>query len=156
MSKFFVSAMGGTFDILHQGHVALLSKAFELSEKTIIGLTSDQLATKKGKKLWNDYSTRLENLIDLIEKKFPNSNFYISKLDNDFGPAILKDDVEALIVSEETAYQIDILNKKRKEKNLPPVQGIIVPMVMAEDGTRISSTRIRNSEIDPEGKTCSN
>ncbi|MDX1596149.1 MAG: pantetheine-phosphate adenylyltransferase [Nitrosopumilaceae archaeon] len=156
MSKFFVVAMGGTFDVLHKGHVTLLSKAFEVSDKTIIGLTSDRLALKKGKKLWNNYSTRMKNLIALIEKKFPNSNFHISKLDDDFGPAVLKDEVEALVVSEETAYQIDILNQQRKEKNLPPVHGVIVPMVMAEDGTRISSTRIRNSEIDSEGKTHTN
>lgn len=152
MPKFDVVAMGGTFDVIHKGHVALLSKAFEVSNKTIIGLTSDQLATKKDKKLWNDYSTRLKNLVSLIEQKFPNSNFHISKLDDDFGPAVLKDEVEALVVSEETSYQIQVLNKKRKEKNLSPVCGVIVPMVMAEDGTRISSTRIRNSEIDSEGK----
>ncbi len=152
MSKFNVVAMGGTFDVLHKGHVALLSKAFEVSDKIIIGLTSDQLASKKGKKLWNDYSTRLENLVSLIEKKFPNSNFHISKLDNDFGPAVLKGEVEALVVSEETSYQIEILNEKRKEKNLSPVSGVIVPMVMADDGARISSTRIRNSEINSEGK----
>lgn len=152
MSKFNVVAMGGTFDVIHKGHIALLSKAFEVSNKTIIGLTSDQLAAKKGKTLWNDYITRLENLVTLIEQKFPNSNFHISKLDNDFGPAVLKGEVEALVVSEETSYQIDILNEKRKEKNLSPVSGIIVPMVMAEDKTRISSTRIRNSEIDSEGK----
>jgi len=152
VSKFNVVAMGGTFDVIHKGHIALLSKAFEVSNKTIIGLTSDQLAVKKGKKLWNDYPTRLENLVSLIERKFPNPNFNISKLDNDFGPAVLKGEVEALVVSEETSYQIEILNKKRKEKNLSLVSGVIVPMVVAEDGTRISSTRIRNSEIDSEGK----
>ena len=152
MSKFNVVAMGGTFDVIHKGHIALLSKAFEVSDKTIIGLTSDQLAAKKGKKLWNDYPTRLENLIALIEQKFPNSNFHISKLDNDFGPAVLKSEVEALVVSDETSYQIDILNEKRKEKDLSPVSGVVVPMVTAEDGIRISSTRIRNSEIDSEGK----
>lgn len=155
MSKFNVVAMGGTFDVIHKGHIALLSKAFEASNKTIIGLTSDQLAAKKRKTLWNDYTTRLENLVSLIEQKFPNSNFHISKLDDDFGPAVLKSEVEALVVSDETSYQIDVLNEKRKEKNLSPVSGIVVPMVMAEDKTRISSTRIRNSEIDSEGKLAS-
>ena len=39
----------------------------------------------------------------------------------------------------------------RKERNLKPVELVIVPMKMASDGNRISSTRIRNSEIDSSG-----
>lgn len=152
MPKFDLVAMGGTFDLLHNGHIALLSKAFEVSNKVVIGLTSDPLASKKGKKLENNYQTRLENLVQLIENNFPNSNFQISKLDDDFGPAVLKEEVQALIVSEETSYQIDILNKKRKEENLSSVAGVIVPMVLADDGSRISTTRMKNSEIDSKGK----
>lgn len=152
MPKFDMVAMGGTFDILHNGHIALLSKAFDVSNKVVIGLTSDQLASTKGKKLENDYNTRLENLVKLIEDKFPKSDFQISKLNNDFGPAVLKEEVQALVVSEETSYQIDILNQKRQEKNLSPVDGVVVPMVLAEDGNRISTTRMKNSEIDSKGK----
>ena len=37
------------------------------------------------------------------------------------------------------------------EEKPPPVQIIHVPMVLAQDGTRISTTRIKNSEIDAEG-----
>ena len=51
----------------------------------------------------------------------------------------------------ETAYQGDVLNKLRIERGLAPVQVIVVPMILAQDGIRISSTRIRSSEIDPQG-----
>ena len=151
MTKFDVVATGGTFDIIHDGHVALLSESFAISKKVIIGLTSDYLASKKQKKLVNDYSKRLESLIALIEKKFPGTEYQISKLDNDFGPAVLEGNVQALVVSEETAPQGDVLNKLRSEKNFPPVEVIVVPMVLAKDGSRISTTRIKNSEIDSEG-----
>ena len=50
MSKFSLVAMGGTFDIIHQGHLTLLANAFEISNKVIIGLTSDEFVQKKGKK----------------------------------------------------------------------------------------------------------
>ena len=40
------------------------------------------------------------------------------------------------------------MNTKRNERNLSPVEIIIVPMKLASDGERISSTRIRNAEID--------
>ncbi len=133
----------------------MLTNAFEISDKVIIGLTSDELAAKKGKNPTHTYSQRLENLTSVLSKEFPNASFQISKLDNDFGPAVLEKGVEALIVSDETSNQGDILNKLRAEKNLPPVEIISVPMFLAKDGTRISSTRIKNAEIDSEGNLLS-
>ena len=155
MFEFSLIAMGGTFDIIHKGHLTLLSNAFEISDKVIIGLTSDEFAAKKGKTLINKYEKRLENLTKIISKKFPNSFFQISKLDNDFGPAVLEKEVEALVVSDETSNQGNILNKLREEQNLPHVKVITVPMFLAKDGTRISTTRIKNSEIDADGNLLS-
>ena len=147
--------MGGTFDIIHKGHLTLLSNAFEISDKVIIGLTSDEFAVKKGKTLINKYEKRLENLTKIISKEFPNSSFQISKLDNDFGPAVLEKEVEALVVSDETSNQGNVLNKLREERNLPSVKVITIPMFLAKDGTRISTTRIKNSEIDADGNLLS-
>lgn len=151
MPKFSLVAMGGTFDIIHRGHITLLSNAFAISDKVIVGLTSDDLAAKKGKIPNNKYEKRLENLTNSISREFPNTSFQISKLDNDFGPAVLEKEVEALVVSDETSNQGSVLNKLRSEKNLPPVKIITVPMFLAKDGTRVSTTRIKNSEIDSEG-----
>lgn len=155
MSKFSLIAMGGTFDIIHRGHLTLLSTAFEISEKVIIGLTSDEFVQKKGKNPIHKYDERLKNLTSIIFKKFPNSYFEISQLNNDFGPAVLQEEVEALVVSDETKNQGDILNKLRSERNLSPVEVIVVPMSLAKDGERISTTRIKNSEIDSEGNLLS-
>jgi len=147
--------MGGTFDIIHKGHLTLLSNAFGISNKVIIGLTSDELAKKKGKFPTNKYEKRYENLIKIISKKFPNTSFQISKLDDDFGPAVLEKGVEALVVSDETSNQGNMLNKLRKKRNLPPIKIITIPMFLAKDGTRISTTRIKNSEIDIDGNLLS-
>ena len=155
MSKFSLVAMGGTFDIIHRGHLTLLSNAFSISDKIIIGLTSDEFAQKKGKLTINKYDKRLENLIEIILIEFPNSSFQISKLDNDFGPAVLEKGVEALVVSDETSNQGAILNQLRAERKLPLVQIITVPMFLAKDGTRISTSRIKNSEIDIDGNVLS-
>jgi pantetheine-phosphate adenylyltransferase len=151
MSKFKTVALGGTFDIIHKGHFTLLQQGFSISSKVIIGLTSDEFAIKKGKKLLHNYSQRLESLKAVIDKNFPNSRYEISKLDNDFGPAVLKSEVEALVVSEEKTGQGEVLNKLRSQKHLSPVAVVSVPMVLAKDGKRISTTRIKNSEIDAEG-----
>jgi len=151
MESFDLVAMGGTFDVIHSGHMALLNKAFSISSKVIIGLSSDQLATKKGKNLVNDYSKRLSLLKSVIEKNFPNSSYEVSKLENDFGPAVIEGSVKALVVSEETSNKGLVLNELRAERNLPPVKIVLVPMVLAKDGKAISTTRIRNSEIDSNG-----
>ena len=151
MSKFSLIAMGGTFDIIHHGHITLLSTAFDISEKVIIGLTSDEFVQKKGKNPIHKYDERLKNLTSIIFKKFPNSYFEISQLNNDFGPAVFEKEVQALVVSDETKNQGNILNKLRTERNISTVEIIVVPMTLAKDGKRISTTRIKNSEIDADG-----
>ena len=55
--EFNLVALGGTFDIIHAGHMSLLDKGFSVSKKVILGLTSDELAEKKGKKLLNSFHT---------------------------------------------------------------------------------------------------
>ena len=151
MESFDLVAMGGTFDVIHNGHMALLKKSFSISSKVIIGLSSDQLAIKRGKSLVNDYSKRFSLLESAVEKNFPNSSYEISKLENDFGPAVVEGSVKALVVSEETSTKGLHLNELRAERNLPSVEIVVVSMVLAEDGKAISSTRIKNSEIDSNG-----
>ena len=151
MQKYDIVALGGTFDIIHDGHMKLLNKAFSISNKAIIGLTSDELAAKKGKNLLKNFHQRFESLKSVIEKNFSKSSYEISKLENDFGPAVIEGSVQALVVSEETSSKGQLLNELRSERNLPPVEILVVPMVLAEDGSAISTTRIKNSEIDTSG-----
>ena len=149
--QFKLVAIGGTFDIIHVGHLSLIEKASSISERTIIGLTSDSLAVKNGKNIINNFKQRFENLEKTLKEKFSGNLFEIAELNDDFGPAVIEGDVDALIVSEETSKKGDTLNDMRKERNLSPVEIIIVPMKLASDGDIISSSRIRNSEIDASG-----
>lgn len=151
MKKYKLVALGGTFDILHRGHLELLRKGFDISSRVIIGLTSDELAKKRGKHLIHGYTQRYKTLEDVIERNFPNISYKISKLENDFGPAVLEKEVEALVVSEETAFQGNELNLLRRKRNSPDVDVVVVPMVLAKDGKHISTSRIKTSEIDSDG-----
>ena len=151
MKKYGLVALGGTFDLLHRGHFELLSKGFLISSKVIIGLTSDEFAKKKDKAPTNSYEQRHAILEAMIKKNFPNANYEISKLENDFGPAVLEKEVEALVASEETAFKGNELNRLRRLRNTLDVDVIVVPMVLAKDGRKISTSRIRSLEIDSDG-----
>jgi pantetheine-phosphate adenylyltransferase len=149
--KFFVVATGGTFDEIHVGHVALLAKAFQVGNKVIIGVSSDKFAAERGKKLNYNFEERVANLKKAIKKEFGDVNYEIAKLDGDFGPAVTTSDGEALVASAETQSKGRLLNEMRAKKGLRPVKVIAVELIKAEDGSAISSTRIRAGEIDRHG-----
>jgi len=144
-------ATGGTFDILHKGHYTLLLKAFEVGKQVIIGISSDYYASVKKKKITNEYPIRLKNLKRFIEDKFNKSNYSIYELNDFYGPTVLTKDVQAVVTTEGTKENCIKINELRKSKGLPQLEIIIVPLVKDQDGKVISSTRIREGEIDING-----
>jgi cytidyltransferase-like protein len=150
--KYRVVATGGTFDHLHLGHKALLSKSFEVGDKVVIGVTSDAFAARAGKAPDGSYEERVEGLEELLRTQFPGRKYVIAKLDDYFGPGIAAPEVEAIVVSEETSARVPIANALRAKKGYPPLKVILVDYVLAEDARPISSTRIRCREIDEQGR----
>jgi pantetheine-phosphate adenylyltransferase len=152
--KYDVVATGGTFDVIHIGHLALLSKAFEVGKKVIIGVSSDAFASviKGNIKLNHNFEQRVGNLKEKIEEKFGNVTYEITKLDDVYGPTVIYGHVEAIISSTETAVNGHLINEIRSKNGLKPLNIISVNMIPAEDGSPISSTRIRKGEIDSSGK----
>lgn len=152
IEKFSIVATGGTFDEIHTGHITLLAKAFEVGDKVIIGVSSDEFAVKRSKKLKHGFEERVENLKKIIRNEFKDVNYEIAKLDEDFGPAVTSGPVRALVASIETGYKANTLNEIRTRNGLRPVKIITVELVKAEDGLPISSTRIKAGEIDNKGR----
>lgn len=73
----------GTFDLLHYGHINLLQRAKALGDYLIVGLSTDEFNTIKGKKSYFTYSERklmLEALrcVDLV---IPEKNWEQKKED---------------------------------------------------------------------------
>jgi len=63
MRKYRTVATGGTFDHIHTGHEALLSRSFELGEVVVIGVTSDAFASREGKSPDQSYEERVRALV---------------------------------------------------------------------------------------------
>ena len=144
--------MGGTFDILHIGHEALFKIASNESDIILIGLTTDERA-KKGRRTvnLNNYDIRKENIEILLDSLGILEKFEIVPLSNDWGPSVIDGHFEAIIVSEETKHTAERINKIRMKEGKSELRIVVVPMIMAFDGQIISSSRIRNNEIDSQG-----
>ena len=145
-------ALGGTFDQIHRGHELLLERAFDTGESVFIGLTSDAFAASSGKNILHGYDQRKTELENFLGKKYPGRKYTISKLQDRFGPGIFTGNVDAIAVSTETLPRVQEANKRRQSLGLPDLKVEVVPMVLAEDRDRISSTRIRAGEIDRDGR----
>lgn len=157
MKKFRKVAVGGTFDEFHRGHKVLLVKAFEVGEHVLIGLCSDEFVKKMGKPhVTAPYEERLKELCVFLQALGFNDRAEIVPLNDPYGNTLADRCIEALVVSEETEKTAIKINQKRIEAGLPPLTIVTIRMVPAENCTPISTTRIREGEIDREGHLLKN
>ncbi len=151
--KFKTVVVGGTFDEFHRGHKALLMKAFEAGDRVILGLSTDDLARKLTKNHEvATYKERLEELNNFLKEQGILTKAKIVPLKTPYGITLSKGCAEALVVSRETEARAKEINQKRKAKRMPPLHVIVIEMVPAENHLAVSTTRIRQKEIDREGR----
>jgi len=151
--KFNVVAVGGTFDELHKGHKALLKKAFEVGQRVLIGLCSDEFVKQMEKQHEvAPYHDRLEELKSFLIENDLMQKAEIVPLNDAYGRTLRKGCVDALVVSKETEPTAMEINKKRKVMGLDTIEVIVVNMIPSENHTPICTTRIRRGEMDREGR----
>jgi pantetheine-phosphate adenylyltransferase len=146
-------ALGGTFDALHAGHRQLLSEAFKLGDVVLIGVTSDQLVRTLHKKHQvRSFLSRVRDLKTYLKTRHWLSRARVTALREPYGPAARRKKLQALIVSKGTLASGRRLNQFRRQNGLQPLDLRIVDLLRAGDGKPISTTRIRNGEIDLQGR----
>jgi pantetheine-phosphate adenylyltransferase len=138
--------MGGTFDHLHEGHKYLITTALSVSEKIVIGLTTEKLL--KNKKFFSkleDYKTREKNLRSFIKTIVDSNRVEIMELNDLYGPPINEPEYEGIIVSQETYKTAVKINEIREQKGFKPLIIIVIPIIKDKNNNKISSTAIRKN-----------
>jgi pantetheine-phosphate adenylyltransferase len=150
--KFKKIAVGGTFDYIHDGHLAILAKAFELGEHVLIGITSSEMQLVKDSAGIPPLEVRRRELLEVLSSHGWVGRAEVYIISDPFGPAVDNPELEAIVVSPETRQRAEEINKFRNTKGFKQLEIIDIPFVLAEDGLPISSIRIRYGEIDVHGK----
>ncbi len=145
------AGIGGTFNILHKGHRALLDRAFECADFVYIGVTSDEMAASyRGIKV-RSFKERRKALLKFLHTRNYGKKFTILPLKDRYGIALTRD-LDCLVVSPETLPVADEINRLRRESGRKEIRIELVDFVLAEDGRPISATRVARREITPEGE----
>jgi pantetheine-phosphate adenylyltransferase len=145
--------LGGTFNILHDGHKRLFDKALELAGNDgslHVGLVVGDIIRFKSNV--NSLEYRRKVVLKYISSKNKNGILVeVLPISTSFGVAV-DQDYDIIVVSPETKSNAEGINKKRSDLGKKLLDIIVVPFVLAEDGKPISSSRIIKKEINSEGK----
>lgn len=153
MKKYDLIVCGGTFDLLHKGHKSFLQDILNISDKVLLGITSDAYVSKFKNEQIDKFEIRKRAVLDFIGSIGVSDRVEIISIDGPEEP-LLEDKYkpEAIVVTAQTEKTAIEINEKRKNLGLPPLEIEVIEMEKAEDGGLISSTRIRNGEINRNGK----
>lgn len=153
MGKFKRVVIGGTFYKLHKGHRALIKKALEVGELILIGLTTDEMAKKmiKGHSV-GGFEERKRGLEKFFREVKALDRVQIFPINDPYGPTLVIEDLDAIVVSPETVKRAREINSLRQKNGLKPLKIVVIKMVLAEDNLPISTKRILSGEITEEGE----
>jgi pantetheine-phosphate adenylyltransferase len=149
-------AVAGTFGPLHDGHRELFRQAIRFGDRVVVALTTDGFApeTRSEPRPIPSYDERERAVRAAFDELVPDSRevaVEVRPLESELGIASEEPALDALVVSPETAPELEEINDARRGAGLDPIVGIVAPYVLAADGERISSTRIVRGEIDESG-----
>jgi pantetheine-phosphate adenylyltransferase len=143
--------VAGTFDHLHKGHEAFLAAAFDAAERVIIGLTSDAFAKTYKPEPITPYAKRREVLELWLKSRGLTDRVDVIPIESPHEPAA-SNGYEAIAVTSENKFRVKEINDIRTSRNLKPLAAVEIELVTAVDGLPISSTRIKDGEIDISGR----
>ncbi len=145
-----IGLVGGTFEFFHIGHQKLIDSCLSNCDILEIWVLSDKIARQKDSRIssWKERCELIKQ--ELSHEQYSRITFH--ELLDDFGIAISHEKADKIFCTTETFSTCQLINKKRIENGLIPLSIIIVQHALSEDGEIISSSRIRDGEINRDGK----
>ena len=118
----------GTYDLLHQGHINLLSRAKELGDYLIVGVTSDSFDRGRGKlNVRNNVLERVEAVKATgYADEIIIEDYLGQKIDD-----IQKYNVDIFAIGSDWKGKFDYLNEYCKVVYLPRTEGVSSTMLRA-------------------------
>jgi pantetheine-phosphate adenylyltransferase len=146
------TVIGGTFNCLHAGHEAMLSRAFSIGGNVLVCLTSDAMAGKKHlAERIAPYAERKKRISSFLSSHGWGRRAEVVMISGPFDEG-LRPTLTHIVASEETKKNAETLNTLRIDEGLPSLEIVVVAWVMAQDGRPVSGVRIRKGEIGKDGK----
>lgn len=123
--------LGGTFDGIHAGHKKLFGEALKLcNQRLIVGVTDHNMIKKKI--LWElilPVEERVQLVRNYLQDLNPSLTYHVVPIGDIYGPTIEIEDLDAIVVSDETKKGADIINDARSKKNWRKLKVFIVDLL---------------------------
>lgn len=145
-----VTAVGGTFDHMHDGHkILLLVAVFCAQSLIIVGVTGPALLTKKKyAEVLDPLPARVNAVCTFLQRIVsPQQTFQIYQINDVCGPTGYIEEIDALIISDETAKGAEFVNDYRKKHGFAPLKVISIDVIGGSSENnwegKLSSTDLR-------------
>ena len=130
----------GTFDLFHHGHQRILSRAGLLGKNLFVGVSTDQFNAVKGKKSWNDFSTR----VDDVKQYLPDAKAFAENAFEQKPTDIARFNIDIFVMGDDWAGKFDWLKDFCEVVYLERTPGISTTLLksLAAAGPASSSNHV--------------
>jgi len=142
--------IAGTFDHLHKGHQKLLTIALKSAQTISCGLISNNLTKNKSLPSLIQSSPIRQQTLNRFFSSYSNS-INLFPLTHPLKPAITSTKFDSIIASTNTQNTVNQINQLRLKNHLKPLKPIIIDLIKSSDNQSLSSTRIRQGQINRQG-----
>ncbi|MCT4451220.1 glycerol-3-phosphate cytidylyltransferase [Lactiplantibacillus plantarum] len=110
----------GTFDLLHKGHVRLLKRARDLGDNLIVGVSTDDFNSIKGKRAYTSFEDRkyILEALSCVDRVIPE-NSWDQKIHD-----VMTNNIDIFVMGDDWKGKFDYLKEYCEVIYIPRTEGI--------------------------------